>query len=178
MTTYISFLRGVNVGGKVLPMARLKQVCEELKFANVRTYIQSGNVVFIAGGSATALSRRIEAKIAADPGLSVRVITKTSSELEAVIAKNPFLKEKNIDQTKLHVTFLFAAPTVTGLFKLAAVPAGPDRFHCAGTDVYLYCPEGYGGSKLANPALERILGVTATTRNWNTLNKLYEIAQD
>lgn len=177
MPAHISFLRGVNVGGKVLPMSGLRHLCENLGFKNVRTYIQSGNVLFEAANrSTTAISRSIEAEISRQFAMSVSVVTLKASELSAIIKGNPFVKEKGIDQARLHVTLLFAKPTKEGLAKLAAIPAGKDRHHVKGTTIYLYCPDGYGRSRLANPNLERALGVTCTTRNWNTIGHLSEMA--
>jgi len=177
MPTFISFLRGVNVGGKVLSMSGLRRLCEDLGFKNVQTYIQSGNVLHETANKSTAsISRSIEAEISRQFAMSVCVVTLKASELAAIIKRNPFVKEKGIDQTRLHATLLFAKPTKYGLAKLAAIPAGEDRYHVMGTTVYLYCPDGYGRSKLANPNLERALGVTCTTRNWNTMRRLVEMA--
>ena len=177
MATYISLLRGINVGGKVLAMSGLRKLCEDLGFKSVQTYIQSGNVLFEASDKSTAaLSKLIESQISRQFGMTVSVITLTTSELSAIIKGSPFVKEKGIDQARLHITLLFAKPTKEGLAKLAAIPAAKDRNYVKGTTIYLYCPDGYGRSKLANPQLERALGVTCTTRNWNTMKRLYEMA--
>lgn len=177
MATYISLLRGINVGGKVLPMSGLRKICEEIGFKNVRTYIQSGNVLFETADKPTSsLSKLLEAQISTEFGMSISVLTLKASELAAIFKGNPFIRENGIDQARLHITLLFAKPTKEGLAKLAAIPAAKDRNYVKGTTIYLYCPDGYGRSKLANPQLERALGVTCTTRNWNTMNRLYEMA--
>ena len=92
-----------------------------------------------------------------------------------VIAANPFLKERGIDLARLHVTFLTAEPAKAGSERLGALRAGRDRFRCIGREIYLHCPNGYGTSKLSNNAIEKALSLRATTRNWNTVNKLYEM---
>jgi len=180
MTAYISMLRGINVAGhKPVSMSELRELFEGLGCKRVRTYIQSGNVVFEAARQAPSnLSKQIEEKILSDFGFPVPVISKTAEEMGAAIRNNPFLREKGIDPLKLHVTFLSQAPTLGALKKLDALAAEPDRFRCSGREIYLHCPNGYGTTKLSNNALEKALSVTATTRNWRTVNKLYEMAME
>lgn len=177
MATYICLLRGINVGNNMLKMERLRVLCDELKFANTQTYIQSGNVVFDAPGTADACLAKIERKLAGETRLPVKVTLRTASQWRKIASGNPFLDEKGIDPTKQHVTFLAARPTKDAWKKLAALDAAGDRYHAIGQEVYLHCPNGYGRSKLANPTLERTLGVTATTRNWNTVQKLLALAE-
>lgn len=171
--TYIALLRGVNVGQNILRMERLRGLCAELKLKNVRTYLQSGNLVFEAGGTASKWAQALEAKLAGETRLPVTVIVKTAAEIAEVRAANPFLKEKGIDPARLHVTFLRQAPEKAAIDALAKITAGPDRFRWAGTEIYLHCPEGYGRSKLSNTAIEKVLKLRATTRNWNTVNELH-----
>jgi uncharacterized protein (DUF1697 family) len=176
--TYVSLLRGINVSGhKIIKMEQLRKSFEALGLGDVQTYVQSGNVVFKAPKqSSERLSSQIREKIARDFGFSVPVIIRSSEEVRRAIENNPFLKQRGIDSSKLHVTFLSKAPEKDRLKALEALPTKPDQFRCSGTEVYLYCPDGYGRTKLSNNALERVLGVTATTRNWNTVNKLYEMS--
>jgi uncharacterized protein (DUF1697 family) len=178
VAVYIALLRGVNVGQNLLKMERLRDLCAELAFKNVATYVQSGNVVFEAEGSSSHCSQAIEQKLAGETRLPVTVIVKTPAELGAVIRRNPFLKDKGIDRSKLHVTFLAGAAAKDGLSKLSAIKAGKDQLRLSGNEVYLYCPHGYGTSKLSNSAIEKALSVRATTRNWNTVNKLYAMASE
>jgi uncharacterized protein (DUF1697 family) len=96
----------------------------------------------------------------------------------AAIHTDPFLQEKGLDPLKLHVTFLSEAPAPAALKKLDTLAAKPDRFRHSGREVYLHCPNGYGSTRLSNNALEKALSVTATTRNWRTVNKLYEMAME
>jgi uncharacterized protein (DUF1697 family) len=175
VAVYIALLRGVNVGQNLLKMERLRDLCAELAFENVATYVQSGNIVFEAEGSSSDCTRAIEQKLAGETRLPVSVIVRTPAELGAIIRRNPFLKEKGIDRSRLHVTFLADATGKGRLPKLSAIKAGADQFRVSGKEVYLHCPNGYGISKLSNSAIEKALSVRATTRNWNTVNKLYEM---
>ncbi|HVB09541.1 MAG TPA: DUF1697 domain-containing protein [Bacillota bacterium] len=161
-TTYVALLRGVNVGGRVLRMEELRSVCASLGLAEARTYIQSGNVVF--RGEAADGTRLAKA-------LAVPVLLRTTEEMAAVVAANPF-PGQGADPKRLHVTFLAAEPTR----EAPAADSGPDEFILAGREVYLHCPGGYGETKLHNAFFERRLGVTATTRNWATVQKLAEMA--
>jgi uncharacterized protein (DUF1697 family) len=177
MPTFICLLRGVNVSGKnLIRMAELRNAMAALGFQRVVTYVQSGNIVFDAKGKADALGVKIAAAITADFGCAVPVVMRSAEELTAVTRGNPFLKEKGIDPSKLHVTFLAAPPTKDGLARLTAISAGADRARAIGREVYLHCPRGYGETKLSNAALERALGIGATTRNWKTTTTLAEMA--
>jgi uncharacterized protein (DUF1697 family) len=180
MPIYISMLRGINLAGhNQISMLQLRASLEQLGFERVKTYIQSGNVVFKAAKIAPdKLSKKIEDKIRSDFGFSISVLSKTPDELAKTIQNNPFLKQPGIDPSKLHVTFLSGAPADLALKKLAAIHAHPDQFHCLDCDVYLYCPEGYGRTKLSNNAIEKLLSLRATTRNWRTVNKLHEMAME
>jgi uncharacterized protein (DUF1697 family) len=179
-STYVCLLRGINVSGqKIVKMDKLRAAFEALGFADVKTYVQSGNVVFKAPTQDSAkLIKKIEEKVLREFGFSVPVVVKTSDEISAVIKKNPFLKEKGIDLSRLHVTFLSQAPEKTAVKMLDAIAAGADRFHCLGETVYLHCPNGYGETKLSNNAFEKVLSVRATTRNWKTVNQLREMLLD
>jgi len=173
----IALLRGINVGGKTLKMDALRLSLAALGLEDVQTYVQSGNVIFASKGKSAALARKLEARLLDDFGLRVAVILRTAAELGKVLDGNPFLTESpGIDRSKLHVTFLSQKPTQAGLQKLAAIKAAPDQLRVVGTEIYLHCPNGYGGTKLSNNAIERALALTATTRNWNTVNKLHEMS--
>jgi uncharacterized protein (DUF1697 family) len=176
MTTYIALLRGVNVGGNVLKMERLRELCDQIGFKNIRTYVQSGNVVFNATGTPTKLARGLERKLVGQSRLPVSVILISQGELKAVIAGNPFAKRRGVDLSRLHVTFLDAAGEPGAASALGSLDCGDDEFHHKGNSLYLYCPNGYARSKLVNSRLERAFGVKCTTRNWNTVNALFRIA--
>lgn len=175
MAVYIALLRGVNVGGNMLKMERLREVCAELRLKNARTYVQSGNVVFEAQGTAARWAAALEKRLASEARLPVSVIVRTAAEMGRVIAGNPFLKERGVDLARLYVTFLPEEPGKGGPERLGTLKAGTDRFCCVSREIYLHCPNGYGNSKLSNNAIEKALSLRATTRNWNTVNKLYEM---
>jgi uncharacterized protein (DUF1697 family) len=142
-----------------------------------QTYVQSGNIVFECNRSASGICTLLEKSLKGETRLPVPVIVRTPAELKKIISGCPFLKEKGIDLTRLYITFLAEEAGKDASAKLAGLKAGADRFHVVGGEVYLHCPVSYGESKLSNNALQKALGITATTRNWNTVNKLYEMAQ-
>jgi uncharacterized protein (DUF1697 family) len=174
MSNYIAMLRGINVSGHcIIKMERLRASFAALGFSNVKTYIQSGNVVFEAAKDSTvSVSEKIQQMILRDFGFSVPVFLRTSKEMEEIIECNPLLKTPSIDQAKLHVTFLSDEPPKTAPASLQAMAAKSEQFRVVGREIYLYCPNGYGITKLSNTAIEKKLSVGATTRNWKTVNTL------
>jgi len=178
MAKYISILRGINVGGnrKIL-MKELKVLYEKLGFAEVETYIQSGNVVFES--DLTLLTADLEAKIEQAIietfGFDVSVIIRTADEWAKSIVNNPFWKEKDADIDRLHLTCLKEVPSPELLEKIKLFQFLPDRYEVIGRDVFIFCAAGYGTSKLVNSFFESKLKVPATTRNWKTVMKLNEM---
>ncbi len=174
MPTYVAIFRGVNVAGhKIIKMQNLRASFGALGFRRVRTYVQSGNVIFeTTKASSKNLSKTIEEKILNEFGYSVPFALRTSSEIKQIASEHPFLNEKGIDDSKLHVTFLSAFPAEAALRRVEGLNALPDRFLIKGREVYLYCPNGYGRTKLSNNTFEKLLSVEATTRNWRTVNAL------
>ncbi|HEY6466101.1 MAG TPA: DUF1697 domain-containing protein [Candidatus Acidoferrales bacterium] len=172
--TFIAFLRGINVGGNILKMDRLRSLCSDLGAKDVRTYVQSGNVAFTASGSAQQWTRRLEKKLSGESRLPISVIIRTAEELKSVRTKNPFLQEPNIEVALLGVAFLQEAPNPKGISALRAMDLGSERFRLAGREIYLHCPEGFGNAKLYS--LDKILGQKTTVRNWNTVAKLCEMS--
>jgi uncharacterized protein (DUF1697 family) len=172
MNIYVALLRGINVGGrKVVKMQDLKAVFESLDFHSVRTYIQSGNVIFAAAEEHPAdLQNRIERKLEEVLGYKVTAIIRTVRELEQVIQGNPFVGKA--DDGMLYVTFLAEAPTAEAIDRLASYRNGEDDVHVASREVYLICRNGYGRTLFSNDFLESKLGVQATTRNWQTVNRI------
>ena len=177
MAVFLSILRGINVGNKQIKMADLKKLYEELGFENVRTFIQSGNVVF-ESKTTTKLAQKIEQKINEAYKFDVPVIIITEKELQKIIDLNPFLKQKNIELDKLHVTYLGEEPTKENITKTEAYNYAPDLFHISGKAVYVYCPNGYGNTKINNTFFENKLKVSATTRNWKTTNALLNLMKE
>ena len=180
MPSYVAMLRGINVSGsKMIKMEALRVSFEALGFSNVRTYVQSGNVVFTAKDrTAAALGAKIAARIKRDYGFDVPTMVLAADTLARVVDDNPFVRKKGVDLTKLHVTFLAEAPFAEGLEKMEAVSSGRDQFQCLGTSIYLVCPDGYGRTKLNNNAFERALRIGATTRNWKTVTTLAAMAAE
>jgi uncharacterized protein (DUF1697 family) len=179
MPTYIALLRGINVSGhNIIKMELLRKSFERLGYRNVRTYVLSGNVIFDAGkDSAVSSTKRIGEGILRDFGFSVPVLLRTPQEIEQIIADNPFAREPGIDASKLHVTFLSAPAPQTAEMSLKVLAVNPERFHVDGREIYLYCPNGYGRTKLSNNAIEKKLGVGATTRNWKSVNAVLAMAR-
>ncbi len=181
MKKYISILRGINVSGqKLIRMTELAELYKELGFTAVKTFIQSGNVLFMADEDFPAgqLSGLIEKAILERFGFDVPVIIRSYDELGKTITCNPFIDEQGIDRTKLHVTFLSDHPADENLTVIHPLNYLPDRFFLNGRDIYVYCPAGYGNTRLSNNFFENRLKVKATTRNWNTVIKLSEMLKE
>lgn len=179
MTTYISILRGINVSGqKLINMGMLRKSYERLGFGNVTTYLQSGNIIFIGKDiDADKLAQTISRQIESDFGFDIPVIVLPIDKLQQIIDHNPFAKESDKDKTFLHVTFLSSIPEKYDLNAIEAKKQNGEEISITANAVYLYCPNGYGRTKLNNNFLEAKLKVTATTRNWKTTNELLNIAQ-
>lgn len=179
MTSFVSLLRGINVSGhNMIKMAELKALFESLGFKNVISYIQSGNVIFQSEKDDSAsVEATIERAIEMKFGFPVSVIAKKPTELARVIKANPFRGMDKVDENRLYITFLRAKPApalVKSLQPAAAKSA--DQYKILGSEVYLYCPNGYGKTLLSNTFFEKQLKVRATTRNWKTVNTLYAMA--
>jgi len=178
MTTIISMLRGINVSGqKKVPMKELKALYEGLGFADVTTYIQSGNVIFrTAEKKVDSLPKKIGDAIRAHFGFDVSVINRTPDEFGHVLKNNPYLQEKELQTEKLYVSFLDEIPKPEHIEKALTHQTQADRFTVLEREVYLYLPDGYGKTKLHNNFMESKLKTVATTRNWKTVNELYAMA--
>jgi uncharacterized protein (DUF1697 family) len=179
MPVYIALLRGINVGAhKRMKMEKLRSSCEALGFCEVATYIQSGNLVFKGTkASPASVSKKLEQRISVDFGFEADVITRTSDELGKIIRSNPLLKEPDMDESKFHVVFLSDTPAAESIKKLESIILAPDRVRVRGQEIYFYFPNGVSGSSLWKHNLDRVLSVSATMRNWNTVNKLLEMAE-
>lgn len=178
MMTYISILRGINLGGhKTIKMEALKKMLSQLGFAAIHTYIQSGNIVYQYKKTDTKkLDFLIKEQIETVFGFDVPVITITINEFKKIRNSNPFLKDKLKEESFLHVSFLADKPASENLNKIIAVNYLPDEFKIIDKAVYLFCPNGYGKTKLSNTFFENKLKVNATTRNWKTTNELISMA--
>jgi uncharacterized protein (DUF1697 family) len=180
MPVYIAMLRGINIGPhKRMKMEKLRASCESLKFTDVKSYIQSGNLILRAPKlAATALSKQLEECIVRDFGFSADVIARTREEMKSILDGNPLLKEKDLDAAKLHVAFLRGKPLPESLTRLQELTLPPDQVRSSGREIYFYFPNGVSGSSLWKHPLDKIISTTATMRNWNTANKLYEMARE
>jgi uncharacterized protein (DUF1697 family) len=178
LAAYIAMLRGVNVGGNPLRMAWLRKACEDIGLRDVRTYVQSGNIVFASRLGAPRLAQMLKTMVDTQTRLPVTVVIRSSAEMANVVADNPFLKQKGVDIAKLHVTFLGKAvkPAKAAFERLDALAGSRDEYRLAGSEIYLRCPVNYGETKLSNTAIEKVLGVGATTRNWKTVTTLLGMA--
>jgi uncharacterized protein (DUF1697 family) len=166
MSPYLVLLRAVNVGGTVLNMAKLRTLFEGRGFRGVQTYIQSGNLVFRAESEPDGAG--LEAAVQREFGVATRVLLRSLPDMQEVVNANPFVGRPGVDESKLHVTFFDRAPDGPA----GDVESGRDEFELRGREAYLYCPDGYGRTKLNNAFFERRLKVAATTRNWRTVKTL------
>ena len=168
--TYVALLRSVNVAGHgKVKMSDLADVFRRLGYAEVSTYIQSGNVIFMTDEDVAAAD--IEAAICADLGMDITIMVRTAAELARVVEGNPFVQA---DPSTLHVGFMPGAPSVTAA-DLDLQRFLPEAVVVDGANLYLHLPNGMGRAKLP-VSLGRQLGVPVTFRNWNTVTKLAELA--
>jgi uncharacterized protein (DUF1697 family) len=176
MTRYAALLRAINLGSRArVSMPGLRALVEGLGHDDVATYLQSGNVVFsAAGGNSARIAAGIRARIAEELDLDVAVLVRSAADLARVAKGNPFAdRERSGDE--LHVTFLEDQPDAAKAAALAAPANEPAEFALEGREVYLFCPDGYGRTKLNNALFEKRLGVAATTRNWRTVRALADM---
>jgi uncharacterized protein (DUF1697 family) len=176
MKTYISILRGINVGGrKMITMDALSKLYESLGCTHVITYIQSGNVIFDSSrGNSQDLGEAIARKIKESCRIDVDVFMRSRDDFDRIIKNNPFSNNKNT--SRLYVTFLSDIPSDHFVNTLDAGKGGAEEFVIAGKEIYVFCPNGYGRAKFSNNYFEKKLNVSATTRNWNTVTTLFSMA--
>ena len=170
---FAALLRAVNVGGRSLPMAQLRQFCERLGFTDVRTLLQSGNAIFgSALRSSGTVEKALEAEAEAELGLAVDFVVRSAAEWAALVAANPFTAEAKSDPARLVAVVLKAAPPPAAVSALRAVIVGRERAQTNGKAAYVVYPDGQGQSKLTLSVIERKLATTGTARNWNTVLKI------
>ncbi|GIN40715.1 DUF1697 domain-containing protein [Heyndrickxia oleronia] len=184
MTVFIALLRGINVGGKnKIKMAELREMFEKLGYIPVKTYIQSGNILFQSNEGEDELRKKIEHQIEEEFGISINVILRTASEMEQIIQNCPFseealsqAKEAAPDVETLYVTLLLEAPNPENVELLEEYQSERDQFKVIGREVFLLYHHSVRDSKLATNLHK--LNVPATTRNWKTINKLVTMAKE
>ena len=171
MPTVVALLRAVNVGSRKVPMADLRELVESLGFGDVRTYIQSGNVIFSAprAPEPTSLERAIEARF----GLSVDVVVRSAADLRRALERDPF---PDVERSRLHIGFMAKKPAASAVSTIDRDAFLPEQFAVVGRELYLSLPHGMARTKLPDHILRRIK-VATTIRNWNTVTKLAELAR-
>lgn len=172
-------MRGINVSGSnLIKMPVLVNVFENAGFESVKTYIQSGNVLFQHHASeCEALAEIIRNSISKELNFNVPVIVMEAAALLKIEQNNPFVTERKENTSLLHVTFLSEKPNLEKWEKIDPEKYLPDEFSCPEKAIYLFCPTGYGKTKLNNNFFESKLKVTATTRNWKTVSELVKLAK-
>ena len=177
MAKYIAMLRGINVSGqKLIKMADLRESMTRLGLEDVATYVQSGNILFNTQETdLRVIAERISSQIKKDFTFDVPCLVRTADYFKMVLTNNDFLQQGK-EEKRCYVTFLEEEPDPMYLQKIDPQQYAPEAFIVKGNLLYFYSPEGYGKAKMSNNFFEQKLKVKATTRNWNSVNKLYEIA--
>ena len=180
MAAIISLLRAVNVAGhNMVKMDALRELYESLGLRGAQTYVQSGNVVFRTDAKdLIRLQKRIEDAIERSFGFRTGVVLRSSAELKDIIRRNPFAKRSGIEPKRLVVSFLTGKPGPESKEKIVQIKVGPEEMYLDGRELYIYYAGGMGKSKLTPALLERALKVPGTARNWNTVTKLLEMAEN
>ncbi|WP_167020287.1 DUF1697 domain-containing protein [Chitinophaga sp. Cy-1792] len=180
MQTYIALLRGINVSGsKIIKMELLREIFESMQLKDVRTYIQSGNVVFKSAiKDEEKLSELVHKGLEKALGYKVEVVLRTPAELKRLINKHPYGKIAAEETRKLYVAFLPVAPATADLEKFIALQSEQEQFHFHERELYIAIDKAMLKPKFTNNILEKKLKIFATTRNWATVNKLLEMAAE
>ncbi|MCB0472346.1 MAG: DUF1697 domain-containing protein [Flavobacteriaceae bacterium] len=178
MNTFICLLRGINVSGqKMIKMADLKVSFENCGFTDVITYIQSGNIVFRSSAkNSKDLEKVIGKMLQDDYGFEVTVIVLTPDEMKVAATNNPFEKDGEKDPEKCYVVFLQEAPKPENIEVLTKYDYAPEAFVIQNRIIYFYAANGMGNAKMNNNSFENKLKVKASSRNWNTVCKILELA--
>ncbi|MEO2078572.1 MAG: DUF1697 domain-containing protein [Bacillus sp. (in: firmicutes)] len=177
MTIYIALLRGINVGGhNIIKMADLRQLLEKMGLQKVKTYIQSGNVLFDAEQDATLLTQQVEEEIKNTFGFPVPVILRTAEELEQIIKNCPYSIDSLNEGESVQLAFLADEPSQDKIDNLQGFKSELDECQIVGKEVYLFFRQSIRDSKLATQLPK--LGVPATVRNWKTVLKLAAMAKE
>jgi uncharacterized protein (DUF1697 family) len=180
MAAMIAFLRGVNMTGhNMIKMVDLAKVFKKLGFKDAETYIQSGNVIFTNTdpGEDREIELQIEKIIKKQFGHDISVMIRTVEEVKRVLLLNPFIPTGDFDQTKHAAIFLKESPVQAQTDKLAGIDYSPDKFKVSGKEIFIWCPNGFGKTKLYTNFFENKMKVIGTARNWKTIRTLVEIAE-
>lgn len=177
MSVFIALYRGINVGGKnSVPMQALRAMHERLGHERVVSYIQSGNVVFAAKGSAAALARKIAQDFVSEFGFAAKIVVVDAKGWEAIVKGNPYAKFAEANPKMVHAGICDGVPDAKALQALLTRTGGRETFVAGKGIVYLHAPDGFGTSKFA-AGMEKASGVPMTVRNWRTVEELWKLAQ-
>jgi uncharacterized protein (DUF1697 family) len=179
MPVNICLLRGVNMAGhNKIRMTDLEKMFRDLGFSDAETFIQSGNIIFTSDGeiSTVELTVKIESEIRKRFGFEISALLRLTGEMERVTLSNPFVTLQDFDPTRSAVIFLDEEPAKKNLKKLENEDYPPDKFEVIGREIFIYCPNGFGRTKLYTNFFEKKIGVTGTARNWNTVNTIFGLA--
>jgi uncharacterized protein (DUF1697 family) len=180
MQTLVSFLRGINMTGhNSLKMKDLAELYKVAGFSEIETYIQSGNVIFASPENLSFenLSSKIRDKILERFGYNVAVVIRTVQELRSIVKSNPYATEETFDKKKAAVIFLSDTPSEAGIQKLKGIDTSPDRYEISGKEIYIYCPNGFGKTRIYSNFFDKKLNVEGTARNWTTITTILDIAE-
>jgi uncharacterized protein (DUF1697 family) len=177
-TSYVALLRGINVGpNNRVPMATLRELIAGIGGSEVRTHLQSGNAVFRhERQDPLRLAAELEQAITAELGLTISVLVRAGADLRRVVDANPFPMEK-VDGSRFVVVFLSGPVPLDRLAAIDPAAYAPDEFRAGETEIYAHFPESIRNSKLAALLTDRKLGLTASSRNWNTVTKLLALSE-
>nr|WP_205603482.1 DUF1697 domain-containing protein [Heyndrickxia shackletonii] len=177
ITIYIALFRGINVGGhNIIKMAELRNLFQTIQLKNVKTYIQSGNVVFESEEEEKTLRNRLEQEVEKTFGFPVSIILRTSIQIEKIIQQCPFPVDHLLEGESVHVAFLEEEPTQEAVDRLRQFENDDEQFRLIGKEMYLFFRKSIRDSKLA-VQVQRV-GVQATVRNWRTTVKLDSMAKE
>jgi len=179
MKTYISLLRGINIGGhKKIKMDSLRDGFSSLGYTNIKTYIQSGNILFCSKEEdKTKLEREISSMIMDKYGFDVPVLVLISDDLNEVITNNPFANSINHKKEFIHITFISNEVKEINYKEIESKKESEDEYKIINKAIYLYLQKGYGNTKIHNNFFEKLLKTQATTRNWKTCLELLEMSK-
>jgi uncharacterized protein (DUF1697 family) len=178
MAQHILLLRGINLGSRNrVAMPKLRDALIDAGFDDVRTYLQSGNVVLAGKGRADDVARKVERLIKKEFGLEIAVVARTRAQLAKVVELNPLGKVAK-NPKRYQVSFLEKKPTREVLRRVEEAAAPAERVVAIGREIYAWHPEGVARSRLWTLLAGKQLGTTATARNWTTVTSLLSLAQE
>jgi uncharacterized protein (DUF1697 family) len=178
MRIVIALLRAVNMAGhNSIKMKELSEMFAGMDHPEAKIFIQSGNVVLQSDDDSDKLSAEIAAAIKQEFDLDIAVMIRTAGEVQELAARNPYLREENFNGSKMAVVFLNKVPSAEALKKMEEINFPPDKYCIDGKEIFIYCPNGFGRSKLSTNFFERKLNVFGTARNWKTINSILDIAE-